>query len=95
MTERVPSDQIEDFVGAKRHPEMHLGRLDSKTGTVYIMHPQWCIDQFGELLPHCWFSHALDCGINLKEWEGYEDKPVILMAPALGGLFPEPYDPEP
>ena len=45
MTERVPSDQIEELVGAKRHPEMHLGRLDSKTGTVYIMHPPWCLEK--------------------------------------------------
>ena len=91
MTERVPSWEVEGIVGAKRHETLHLGRMDTYTGKVYILHPHWCLGQTLDLRS-CWFSQALDRGINPEEWRGYENQPVVLLAPALGGLFPEPLE---
>lgn len=89
MTERVPAWEVEGIVGAKRHETLHLGRMDTYTGKVYILHPQWCLEKLGDDLRRCWYSQALDHGINPEEWKGYENQPVVLLAPALGGLFPE------
>lgn len=92
MTERVPAEDIERIVGAKRHATLHLGRADSKEERVYILHPQRCLEMLGDDLRRCWYSQALDHGINPEEWRGYENQPVVLLAPALGGLFPEPLE---
>ena len=90
MTERVPADQIEQIVGAKRHAHQHLGRADSSTRKVSILHPSWCKESTPDLRDCAW-SLALDRGIDPDWWEGYEDRPVVLtfwraqLIPAVPG----------
>ncbi|MEV8336991.1 hypothetical protein [Leucobacter sp. NPDC077196] len=90
MSEIVPADEIENIVGASRHPVEHVGRADSETGTVYILHSQECIDSAPDLL-ECEFSVALDRGIRdfypWMLWEGAEDAPVELRI-SRGYLVP-------
>ena len=93
MSERVPEDQIEELVGAKRHPTLHLGRLDSQRLRVYVLHPHSCLERH-EDLRECWYSYALDKGIDPFDWRDHKDVPVVLLAPASGGLFPETYEEE-
>lgn len=93
MTEKIPAWEVEGVVGAKRHPTLHLGRMDTYKGKVYVLHSQECLEKT-EDLRDCWFSHALDKGVKPTEWRGYENQPVVLLAPALGGLHPERYEEE-
>ena len=86
MSNLVNPDEIERIVGAKRHPLRHLGRADSGEETVYILHSMRCKAR-GIDLRECSYSRALDMGIDLDVWNGWEDKPVVL---GLGrsGLIP-------
>lgn len=67
VTEVVPSGQIEELVGAVRHPTYHLARADSKSQRVYILHSQSCVDHTPDLR-ECKISKALDDGINVELW---------------------------
>ena len=60
MSERVPSNQIEGIVGAKRHQSEHIIRGDDETGLTYILHPHDCLAQWGGDLSLCSLSIALD-----------------------------------
>lgn len=77
MTDLVSPDDIERIVGAERHDAMHIGRAVSSEETVYILHSQQCKDS-GIDLRECRWSLALDKGIDLNQWDGYEDRPVAL-----------------
>lgn len=81
MTECVAASEIEGIVGAKRHPEDHLGRAVSAEETVYILHPDDCREFFDDLRD-CPFSKALDRGIDGLRWSGFEDRPVRLWVSA-------------
>ena len=77
MSDLVSPDEIERIVGAERHATMHIGRAISSEQTVYILHSQQCKDS-GIDLRDCDLSLALDNGIDLAQWGGYEDRPVAL-----------------
>lgn len=77
MTDLVQPDEIEHIVGVTRHRKAHYGRAVSDEQTVYILHSKECLDS-GIDLRDCRFSIALDRGIDLRRWDGYEDKPVAL-----------------
>lgn len=86
MTDLVPTDQIEQIVGARRHSHQHLGRADSAGQTVYVLHSWKCKDS-GIDLRDCEWSLALDRGIDPDDWKGYEDRAVVL-AFRKARLFP-------
>lgn len=86
MADLVPDDQIEAKVGALRHARLHRGRAVSAEQTVYILHPQECLDRAIDLRD-CPFSCALDRGIDLTVWGGWEDQAVNL-AVRNGSLIP-------
>ena len=77
MTKREASDEIEAIVGVKRYEILHIGRAVSAEQRVFIMHSKACVES-GIDLNDCRFSKALDNGIDPQEWDGWEDKPVIL-----------------
>lgn len=94
MTDRVPADQIERIVGARRRTHAHLARAVSLEKTVYILHPEECLKQHTDLRL-CAFSLALDRGIEMDVWATAQDKPVevdiwhrrlIPVRPALAGV---------
>ena len=77
MTDLVPSDQIEQIVGVRRHAYLHYALADSTTGVVSILHSRHCKDH--ELdLRHCVFSLALDNGLDPQDWDDVMDTPVIV-----------------
>ncbi len=76
MSTLVP-DEIERIVGAERHPTRHLGRAVSLGQTVYILHSGVC-KASGIDLRRCSYSRALDIGIDLVAWQGWEDRAVVL-----------------
>lgn len=75
MSQKVPADEIETLVGAKRSEEKHIARAVSAKQTVYLLHPYACLE-FYEDLRNCPWSRALDEGIDPDEWT--EDVPVIV-----------------
>lgn len=78
MSARVPAEDIERIVGAKRHPFHHIGRAVSAEQTVYILHSQRCLDS-GIDLRECAWSVALDQGIEGDPlWDDCQDRPVVL-----------------
>lgn len=86
MTDLVPAEEIEQIVGARRHPHQHLGRAVSSEQTVYVLHSEKCRDS-GVDLRECEWSVALDRGIDLDDWAGHVDQAVVL-AFRQGRLFP-------
>lgn len=86
MSALVPASEIEQAVGATRHPHQHLGRAVSVEETVYVLHSQRCKDS-GIDLRECEWSLALDRGIDLDDWSGHEDRAVVL-AIIRDRLFP-------
>lgn len=86
MSELVPADEIERIVGARRHEHQHLGRAVSSEQTVYVLHSQRCKDSTTDLRD-CEWSQALDRGIDLRDWRGYQDRAVAL-ATVRRRLFP-------
>lgn len=88
MTALVPPSEIEQIVGATRHPTHHYGRAVSAERTVYILHSQECRDTHDDLR-NCPFSLALDLGIDPERgpWAGMEDRPVRLGR-ASGHIVP-------
>lgn len=92
MTDLVPADQIEQIVGARRHPLAHLGRAVSAEQTVYVLHSQQCKDS-GIDLRSCGYSVALDNGIDLHDWQNHQDRTVTLQH-VHGILMPDDAGPE-
>lgn len=75
MSEIIPTDEIEKIVGITRHPTRHYARAVSSEQTVYILHPQECLDS-GIDLRECIFSLTLDNGIDEHDWSDVEDQAV-------------------
>jgi hypothetical protein len=73
----VPAEDIERIVGCPRHRKAHYGRAVSDEQTVYILHSHECKDS-GIDLRDCPLSVALDRGIDISQWDGYEDRAVAL-----------------
>ncbi|GAA3962880.1 hypothetical protein [Gordonia caeni] len=71
----------------KRHPTKHIGRVVTDEQAVYIMHPESCL-RFHDDLRECRYSRALDNGIDVDEWRGHEDRPVVLSALAAVRIYP-------
>lgn len=95
MTRIVPSDQIEDLVGAERDPDVHFARAideEDEYGTVYILHSDTCRNS-GIDLRSCAYSIALDEGILPDEWEDSFNKPVPVLINKEGRLIPAPRKP--
>ena len=88
MSDIVPTDEVEDIVGAERHEWAHLGRAVSGQQRVYILHSKRCVNE-GVDLRDCAYSKALDEGIELGEWEDWEDQLVWLWV-FDGRLLPMP-----
>lgn len=84
MSDLVPSEAIEQIVGAKRHAWKHQARAVSAEQAVYILHSRKCLDS-GIDLRECEFSLALDKGINPMHWR--EDTPLVVEV-LLGELRP-------
>lgn len=87
MTKIVPAEQIEQIVGCPRHPRLHLARAVSDEQTVYILHSQLCLGIHQDLR-NCLFSRALDRGIELEVWAGYQDRPVGVWVDGSCKLVP-------
>lgn len=75
MTRFVPTGEIEAIVGARRDPSRHLARAVSDEEMVYILHSADCLGT-GIDLRDCEYSIALDQGIDLDVWDGFEDRAV-------------------
>lgn len=93
MSDLVDATEIEQIVGARRHPILHQARAVSADRTVYILHSQQCLDS-GTDLRQCEYSHALDDGIEMLSWSGVEDRPVR-VAIMLDRLVPAGDAPQP
>lgn len=87
MSELVAPDQIEELVGARRHSIKHLGRMDTAAGVVHILHSEWCRRRVADLRT-CAFSIALDAGIDVADWVGWHDRPIVLGVDPYGTLCP-------
>ena len=89
MTEIVNIGAIEQIVGARRHASFHLGRFNTTTGDVYILHSRDCL-AVTKYLRECEFSLALDRGIDVDLWWPSEkqDRPVMLSISEHGDLIP-------
>lgn len=92
MSDLVPGDQIEQIVGAPRHPTEHIGRAVSAEQVVYVLHSQACLDS-GIDLRECPYSVALDKGIEDRvpwaSWRRVPDCPVKLHVHYDGWLVPD------
>ena len=77
MSDLVPSENIERIVGTTRDRLAHYGRAVSDEQTVYILHSHECKNS-GIDLRDCRFSIALDRGICIEDWDGFEDVAVAL-----------------
>lgn len=77
MSELVDPAAIESIVGAPRADLLHIGRAVSSEQMVFVMHSRKCVES-GTDPRDCIYSLACDEGIDLAEWGGHEDMPVIL-----------------
>ena len=77
MTRIESAETIEAKVGAQRHAVDHIGRAVSAEQRVYILHSERCRERWADLR-ECPYSLALDRGIDLARWAGFEDQPVKL-----------------
>ena len=77
MSELVPSADIERIVGTTRDQLAHYGRAVSDEQTVYVLHSRDCLSS-GRDLRQCRYSLALDRGICIEDWDGFEDVAVAL-----------------
>lgn len=98
MTHLVSEDEIEDIVGASRHPILHIAYAHSVDKIVYILHPEDCASKKTyRSLNECIYSRTLDLGIDEEVWKGFTDIPVYVrltvngMVPTLGH-FPRRYN---
>lgn len=90
MSYPVPAEKIEQIVGARRHPSIHLARAKSDERWVYVLHSETCLEEFGEDLTQCPYSCALDDGIELSAWAEEQDHPVAISIGSDGRLVPQP-----
>ena len=88
MTDLVDTYKIEQIVGVPRHAHKHYGRAVSDEKTFYILHSGYCKENAVDLRV-CGYSRALDNGLDMNHWAGYEDKPVVLVI-QFGRLVPAP-----
>ena len=89
MSEIVPADQIESIVGVKRSRDRHYARAVSAEQTVYILHADGCAARLTHRpLTECRYSRALDNGIDTSVWQGWEDRPVVVIVDVEGRLRP-------
>jgi len=70
MSEIVNPAEIETIVGVERQPFAHFGRASSDERMFYILHSQACLE-IHEDLRNCYFSRALDNGIDEERWDGF------------------------
>ena len=77
MTYRVIPTEMEAVVGHPRHRQLHIARAVTEEQTVYILHSQRCKDTTPDLR-NCRHSLALDRGIDLADWGGFTDRPVVV-----------------
>lgn len=89
MSALVPAEDIETIVGQERHKVCHYGRAVTAEQTLYILHSHACKD-LGADLRGCEYSIALDRGIDMARWWGFEDEAVALYIdqPGTGNLRP-------
>lgn len=87
MTEIVPAEDIERIVGIERHRTRHYARAVSAEQMVYVLHSQACLDR-GRDLRECFFSLALDNGIDMDIWGEHQDKPVRVTITQSQRLVP-------
>lgn len=87
MSDLVPASEIEEIVGAARHPVHHLARAVSAEQVVYVLHSERC-KASGIDLRDCSYSQALDNGIDREAWTDLEDCAVIVTVD-LNRLIPE------
>lgn len=81
MSDLVPADRIEEIVGARRHPTLHLALADSVVERVYVLHSADCVSSVPDLRD-CPYSIALDAGILHADWALFEDRPVVVAVRA-------------
>jgi hypothetical protein len=90
MSRLEAADKIEGIVGAPRHLTLHLARAVSAEQRVYIMHSHECCYETPDLRD-CEYSRALDNGIEMDEWEHWQDRPVMVrIDPDYDELTPWP-----
>jgi len=87
VTNVVPADQIEEIVGIRRHPTRHYARAVSAEQIVYILHSQRCKASTPDLRA-CFFSLALDNGIDEDDWSGMEDQAIRVTITRSQRLIP-------
>lgn len=87
MSNLVPASDIERIVGVERHQSRHMARAVSAERTVYILHSRNCLDS-GRDLRECFYSLALDNGIDPDDWSGMEDQPVRVTVTKSQRLIP-------
>lgn len=87
MSELVPADEIEQIVGTQRHRTRHYARAVSDEQTVYVLHSRNCKDS-GRDLRECFYSQALDNGIDEADWQDHEDKAVRVAVTRSQRLVP-------
>ena len=91
LTDQMTPADAHRMVGTFRRQASHMGRLDTTTGEVYILHSWTCLDLHPDLRA-CPFSRSLDLGIDTGAWKGRADRPVFLridrdcrLVPVLAG----------
>ena len=77
MSELVDSSKVAGIVGTERGLDCHYGRAVSAEQKVYILHSYRCLAS-GIDLRDCVYSLALDNDIDLYDWKGCLDVPVVL-----------------
>lgn len=77
MSSIVPTERIEQIVGATRDRQRHLARAITAEQTFYILHSQVCKDSTPDLR-ECPFSLALDVGIDEDMWSAALDRAVLV-----------------
>jgi hypothetical protein len=87
MSRLEPADHIERIVGVPRPTVVEVARAVSDEQRVYILHSRTRVDQTPDLRD-CPLSRALDLGIDLDSWSGWEDKPVSVQVGPDGRLVP-------
>ncbi len=84
----MDASEIETVVGARRDTKTHLGRAVSAEQRVYVLHSHECLET-GTDLRECDYSIALDLGIDVEVWGGWQDQAVELSIDReVGDLLP-------
>lgn len=82
---------IEGVIGARRHEELHIARAISAK-QVYVLHSRQCIEAItarGSYLRACPYAFALENGVDLSTWGGFEDIAVVVeINEENGSLLP-------